>query len=158
MQIFLDSANYREIEYWLRQGVIDGVTTNPSIMLKDGAYDIEDCARRLCTLLGNHPVSVEVTTNEIATMLEQGRTFARWAPNIVVKIPVVNEYGESCLGVVHTLSSEGHSCQYHHHSLLQSSHSGRESGRYVREHFCRARGRRRKRPERRDSACAPVAR
>ncbi len=107
MQIFLDSANYREIEHWLREGVIDGVTTNPSIMLKDGVYDIEEGTRRLCALLGNRPVSVEVTTNDPAEMLEQARTFARWAPNVVVKIPVVNEYGDSCLGVIHRLSNEG---------------------------------------------------
>jgi transaldolase len=40
-------------------------------------------------------------------MLKQARVFARWAPNIVVKIPVVNEYGESCLGVIHALNQEG---------------------------------------------------
>ena len=107
MQFFLDSANYREIEHWLRQGVIDGVTTNPSIMLKDGVYDIEEGARRFCALLGSRPVSVEVTTNDHAEMLKQARVFARWAPNIVVKIPVVNEYGESCLGVIHALNQEG---------------------------------------------------
>ena len=107
MQLFLDSANYQEIEHWLRQGVIDGVTTNPSIMLKDGVYDIEEGARRICALLGSRPVSVEVTTNDHAEMLKQARVFARWAPNIVVKIPVVNEYGESCLGVIHALNQEG---------------------------------------------------
>ncbi len=107
MQFFLDSANYREIEHWLRQGVIDGVTTNPSIMLKDGVYDIEEGARRICALLGNRPVSVEVTTNDHTEMLKQGRAFARWAPNIVVKIPIVNEYGDSCLGVIHALNQEG---------------------------------------------------
>ncbi len=107
MQIFLDSANYREIEHWFQQGVIDGVTTNPSIMLKDGVYDIEECTQRLCALLGNRPVSVEVTTNDPAEMLRQGRTLAHLAPNAVAKIPVVNEDGESCLGVIHTLSCEG---------------------------------------------------
>ncbi len=107
MQIFIDSANYNEIERWLAEGVIDGVTTNPSIMLKDGMYDIEEGARRLCALLGTRPVSVEVTTNDLPEMLQQGRAFARWAPNVVVKIPVVNEDGESCLGVIHRLSSEG---------------------------------------------------
>ncbi len=107
MQIFLDSADYKEIEKWLDEGVVDGVTTNPSIMLKDGIYDIEEGARRLTALLGNRPVSVEVTTNDRTEMLQQARTFARWAPNVVVKIPVVNEHGGSCLGVVRTLSWEG---------------------------------------------------
>ena len=107
MQIFLDSANYQEIEHWLRQGVVDGLTTNPSIMFKDGVYDLEEGAKRLCKLLDGRPVSVEVTTNDHEEMLRQARTFAGWAQNVVVKIPIVNEHGESCLGVIHTLSSQG---------------------------------------------------
>ncbi len=107
MQVFLDSANYQEIEHWLRQGVVDGVTTNPSIMFKDGVYDLEEGVRHLCSLLGDRPVSVEVTSNDAQEMLAQARTFAGWARNVVVKIPIVNEYGESSLGVVHELSCEG---------------------------------------------------
>ena len=107
MKIFIDSADCREIDKWIRQGVVDGVTTNPSIMFKDGVYDIEEGARRISALLGERPLSVEVTTNEPAEMIRQGRTLASWAPNIAVKIPIVNEDGESCLGVISTLSSEG---------------------------------------------------
>src|SRR5713101_4452632 len=107
MRVFVDSADQKQIEHWLAQGVVDGVTTNPSIMFKDGATDLEECARRLATLLGERPLSVEVTSNDCETMVEQARTFATWASNIVVKIPIVNEYGESCLGVMHRLSQEG---------------------------------------------------
>jgi transaldolase len=107
MQIFLDSADSKEIEKWLQQGVIDGLTTNPSIMFKDAVYDIEDGARRLCSLLGDRPVSVEVTTNSPKEMVGQARAFAQWAPNIVVKIPVINENGDSCLGVMSALSRDG---------------------------------------------------
>jgi transaldolase len=107
MRVFVDSANQEEIENWLDQGVVDGVTTNPSIMFKDGATDLEGCARRLAELLGERPLSVEVTTNDRELMVEQARTFATWARNIVVKIPIVNEFGESCLGVMHRLSQEG---------------------------------------------------
>jgi len=107
MQIFVDSANKQEIEKWLQQGIVDGLTTNPSIMLKDGVYDIEEGARSLCGLLGDRPVSVEVTTNDRKEMVEQARTFARWAQNVVVKIPVINENGESCLGVISALNREG---------------------------------------------------
>ena len=107
MQIFVDSANLQEIEHWLRQGVVDGVTTNPSIMLKDGVYDIEERARDLCQLLQKRPLSVEVTTNDPAEMLEQAHVFAGWAPNIVVKIPVITQEGESCLEVVNTLTDAG---------------------------------------------------
>ncbi|HVB56417.1 MAG TPA: transaldolase family protein [Candidatus Acidoferrales bacterium] len=107
MKIFMDSGDSREVEKWLQQGVVDGVTTNPSIMLKEGIYDMEDGARRLCALLGDRPVSVEVTTNDQEDMIRQGRVFASWAPNVVVKIPVVNEFGESCLGVISALTHEG---------------------------------------------------
>ncbi len=107
MRIFIDSADYREIEKWLRQGVVDGATTNPSIMLKDGVYDAEDGARRICSLLGHRPLSVEVTTNDHDEMLRQAQQFASWGENIVVKIPVVNEFGESCLGVIHALTRKG---------------------------------------------------
>jgi len=107
MRLFVDSADQRQIEHWLEQGVVDGVTTNPTIMFKDGATDLEECARRLAGLLGERPLSVEVTSNDCETMVEQGRTFATWARNIVVKIPIVNKHGESCLGVIHRLSQEG---------------------------------------------------
>jgi len=68
---------------------------------------LEECARRLAGLLGERPLSVEVTSNDPEVMIEQARTFATWARNIVVKIPIVNEHGESCLGVMHRLSQEG---------------------------------------------------
>jgi transaldolase len=107
MQVFVDSADQKQIAQWLEQGVVDGVTTNPSIMFKDGVAEIEEGARRLAAMLGDLPLSVEVTTNDRVVMLEEARQFASWARNIVVKIPVVNEYGESCLGVIHRLSQEG---------------------------------------------------
>jgi transaldolase len=106
MHVFVDSADEKQIKHWLQQGIVDGVTTNPSIMFKDGVMDLRDGALRLARLIGNRPLSVEVTTNDLEGMLEQGREFATWAPNIVVKIPVVNEDGESCLGVIHALSAE----------------------------------------------------
>ncbi len=107
MQIFIDSANPNDIRKWMGQGVVDGATTNPSIMLKDGMHDLEEGARELSTVLGNLPLSVEVTTNDPGKMIDQAREFASWSPNIVVKIPIINESGASCLGVIHTLTGEG---------------------------------------------------
>lgn len=106
MKIFLDSANAREIAHWLSEGVIDGVTTNPSIMLKDGIYDIEEGSRQLANQLADKPLSVEVTTNDPQEMIRQAREFSRWNPNIVVKVPIINEFGESCLAVISKLGSE----------------------------------------------------
>jgi transaldolase len=106
MRIFLDSADLAEIQNWLGQGVIDGVTTNPTVMLKDSVYDVQQGVRRISAVLGKHPISVEVTTNDLKKMLDQAHAFSSWGPNIVVKIPVVNESGESCLGVMNTLARE----------------------------------------------------
>lgn len=107
MKIFLDSASIREIETWLGEGVVDGVTTNPTIMFKDRVYDLEEGARHIASIIGDRPLSVEVTSNDRAGMLAQARDFFRWAPNIVVKIPIINEFGESSLGVINTLKAEG---------------------------------------------------
>lgn len=107
MEIFIDSANLDEIRRWLEYGVVDGVTTNPSVMLKDEGYDMGKRAKEIAELIYPRPVSVEVTTNHCEQMIDEARGLASWAPNIVVKIPVINEYGEPCLGVVKALVEEG---------------------------------------------------
>lgn len=107
MLIFLDSSNLDDIRYWLDQGVLDGVTTNPSILLKEGGIDIEAAARSVAKLIDPRPLSVEVVTNQPEEMIRQGRKFAAWGKNIVVKIPVINEEGKPCLNAVRTLVSEG---------------------------------------------------
>ena len=107
MEIFVDSASVSEIERWLNMGIADGVTTNPSIMLKDGIYDMEKGAKGIAALINPRPVSVEVTTNDLEEMITQARKFASWAPNIVIKIPQETQDGLPCYGVVHQLESEG---------------------------------------------------
>lgn len=107
MEIFLDTSNQDEIRYWLQQGILDGVTTNPSILFKEGGFDMEAAAKGVAKLIFPRPLSVEVTSNDQAEMLRQGRRFAAWAENIVVKIPVINEQGKPCLDVVKELTSSG---------------------------------------------------
>ncbi|OGO03263.1 MAG: hypothetical protein A2Y72_01020 [Chloroflexi bacterium RBG_13_53_26] len=107
MEIFIDSADLAEIKRWLDQGVIDGVTTNPSIMLKDRVFNLKKGAQTIASLVEPRPVSVEVTTNSLDEMMAQAREFAGWSPNIVVKIPVINQDGVPCFGVVRALTSEG---------------------------------------------------
>ena len=107
MEIFIDSASTAEMEKWLRTGVLDGVTTNPSIMLRDGVYDMEAGAKEIAALLSPRPVSVEVTTNELGEMITQARKLASWASNIVVKIPQINQDGIPCYGVIKQLEDEG---------------------------------------------------
>jgi transaldolase len=107
MEIFLDSANLNEIQKWIDMGVIDGVTTNPSIMLKDGAYNIERRAKEIADLIFPHPLSVEVTSNDLSVMSSQAKTFESWAQNIVIKIPQINQDGVPCYSVMKQLEEDG---------------------------------------------------
>jgi transaldolase len=107
MQIFIDSANIGEIAMWFKMGVIDGVTTNPSIMLKDGVYDVETGAREIAALIDPLPLFIEVTTNDPDDMLSQAQVFTSWAANIVVKIPYITYEGTPCYGVISQLETSG---------------------------------------------------
>jgi transaldolase len=107
MEIFIDSASIDNIEKWLEMGVIDGVTTNPSIMYNDGVYDAEAGVKSIATLIHPRPLSVEVTTNDLGEMVTQAEKFASWAPNIVIKIPQITQDGIPCYGVINHLESEG---------------------------------------------------
>jgi len=86
MKIFLDSAEIEEIRSAARWGVLDGVTTNPSLFAKvGGSYD--DVLKKICGITPG-PVSAEVVAEDVEGMLREGRHFARLAPNIVVKVPM----------------------------------------------------------------------
>ena len=106
MKIFLDTADIVEIRKWLDMGVIDGVTTNPSIMLKDRILDTETGVKEITALVAPLPMSVEVTTNDPDEMLVQARGFASWAPNVVVKIPHITADGIPCYGIIKVLEAE----------------------------------------------------
>jgi transaldolase len=107
MEIYIDSASITKIRKWLDMGIVDGVTTNPSIMFSDGVYDAEDGARKIAALIDPRPLSVEVTTNDLGKMLDQAHIFASWAPNIVVKIPQETQEGVPCYGVIRQLEKDG---------------------------------------------------
>ncbi len=107
MKIFADTADLKEIRSWLDFGVIDGVTTNPSIMLAGGVYDLRRGAQEIAALLGDKPLSVEVVSDDTDEMRRQALEMAEWAPNIVVKIPVITTQGEPCLGVIANLKRAG---------------------------------------------------
>jgi len=89
MKIFLDTAEIDEIRIAARWGVLDGVTTNPSLFAKvGGSYD--DLLREICKITPG-PVSAEVVAEDVEGMLREGRAFAKLAPNIVVKVPMSEE-------------------------------------------------------------------
>jgi transaldolase len=105
VEIYLDTAKAEIIKQWLNSGVIDGVTTNPSIMYKDGITNIKANLSAIAQMLGNRPLSVEVTSADPREVLSQARTYASWAENIVVKIPIIDDKGNHSLDLIHELES-----------------------------------------------------
>jgi len=96
MKIFLDTAEIEEIRSAAHWGVLDGVTTNPSLFSKvGGSYD--DVLMEICEITPG-PVSAEVVAGDSAGMLREGRHFAKIAPNIVVKVPMSEEGLEAIAG------------------------------------------------------------
>ena len=90
MKIFLDTADIDEIRVAARWGVLDGVTTNPTLFSKVKGATYDSVLQDICKLTSG-PVSAEVVAPDVDGMLEEGRRFAKLAPNIVVKIPMSEE-------------------------------------------------------------------
>jgi len=109
MPIFLDTSNIEEIEKYHRMGIIRGVTTNPTIMLKDGVIGmkgIEARSKEIASLIAPLPLSVEVTATDRAKVIEQAKTFVAWADNINVKVTVHGPQGElENMEIVHELET-----------------------------------------------------
>jgi transaldolase len=101
MQIFLDTANVQEIRELCALGVVDGVTTNPSIVAREGRPFREVVAEILQIVDG--PISLEVVSTEASGMLDEARELAKLHKNVVVKIPLIAEG----LKAVRQLSQEG---------------------------------------------------
>src|SRR5947199_6096823 len=85
MKLFLDTAVYEEIEEAVGWGVIDGVTTNPTLIAKAG-HDHEEQVKRICQIIGN--VSAEVVSEKRDDMIVEGRRLASWHRNVIVKVPM----------------------------------------------------------------------
>ncbi|MEO6391828.1 MAG: fructose-6-phosphate aldolase [Pyrinomonadaceae bacterium] len=87
MKFFIDTANLDEIREATELGMVDGVTTNPSLVAKEGKVDFKEHIAAICAIVPG-PVSAEVTSLELDGMLREGREYAKIAPNVVVKCPL----------------------------------------------------------------------
>ncbi|HEX9463722.1 MAG TPA: fructose-6-phosphate aldolase [Alphaproteobacteria bacterium] len=101
MKFFIDTADVAEIRDLAATGLVDGVTTNPSLVAKSGRKFL-DVVREICELVAG-PVSAEVTALDHATMLKEGRLLAKLAKNVTVKVPLTPDGLKTCKA----LSSEG---------------------------------------------------
>lgn len=101
MKYFLDTANVDEIRRLNALGIVDGVTTNPTIISREGR-NFEEVIREICSIVDG-PVSAEVTGLTRNEMVEEARSISKWADNVIIKVPMTEEG----LAAVHILSKEG---------------------------------------------------
>ena len=101
MKLFADTGNLKELEPLASLGILDGVTTNPSLMAKEGG-DPRQILKQICTLVKG-PVSAEVVATDAAGMIREGRELSAIDEHIVVKVPFTKEGVKACK----TLASEG---------------------------------------------------
>ena len=99
MKFFLDTANVDEIRQAVELGVLDGVTTNPTLAAKE-KKSFRELILEICALLPNGVVNAEVVSTDTAGMLREAHEIAAWHPNIVVKIPMTRD-GVRALSVLH---------------------------------------------------------
>jgi len=102
MKLFLDTADIDEIRTVARWGVLDGVTTNPSLFARTSGKTYDEVLAEICTITDG-PVSAEVVADDVDGMLKEGRHFAKIADNIVVKVPM----SETGLEAISRFAAEG---------------------------------------------------
>ena len=101
MKIFIDTGNIKEIEKLVPLGIIDGITTNPSLLAKESG-DYKEILKKICQIVQG-PTSAEVVETEAEAMIKQGRDLAKIDPWIVVKVPLTRDGIKACKA----LSSDG---------------------------------------------------
>ena len=101
MKLFIDSGNLKDIESLVALGIIDGVTTNPSLLAKEPG-DYKDNLKKICGIVQG-PTSAEVTETEAQAMIRQGRDLSKIDAHIVVKVPLTRDGIKACKA----LSGEG---------------------------------------------------
>ncbi len=106
-KIFCDSADYKTIKYFNKKSIVDGFTTNPSLMRLSGAKNYKDYSLKILKVCKKKPISFEVFADNSKEMLKQAYKINTWGNNVYVKIPVVNSKGIFMGPVIKELSHKG---------------------------------------------------
>ncbi len=106
-KIFCDIADYKTIIYYNNKSIVDGFTTNPSLMRLAGAKNYKDYSLKILNICKKKPISFEVFADNPKEMLKQAYQISTWGKNVYVKIPVVNSKGIFTGSVIKELSDKG---------------------------------------------------
>ena len=106
-KIFCDIADFETIKFFNKKSIVDGFTTNPSLMRKAGAKDYKKYSLKILKVCKKKPISFEVFADNPSEMLRQAYKINKWGKNVYVKIPVVNSKGLFMGAVIKELSNKG---------------------------------------------------
>jgi len=106
-KIFCDSADYKIIKFYNNKNIVDGFTTNPSLMRLAGAKNYKNYSSKILKICKKKPISFEVFADTPKEMLQQAYKINKWGRNVYVKIPVVNSKGIFMGSVIRELSNKG---------------------------------------------------
>lgn len=107
IKLFADGADIGEMYELYKNGIIDGITTNPTLMKKAGVKNYEQFAKSVLKLIPDMPISFEVFSDNLYYMEMQTRKIASWGDNVYVKIPVTNTEGVYTTSLIEKLSKDG---------------------------------------------------
>jgi transaldolase len=106
-KIFCDIADFETIKFFNKKSIVDGFTTNPSLMRQAGAKNYRDYSHKILKVCKKKPISFEVFADDPKEMLKQAYKINTWGKNVFVKIPVVNSKGLFMGSVIKELSDKG---------------------------------------------------
>ena len=106
-KIYCDSADYKVIKKYNKYNLVKGFTTNPSLMRLAGAKNYKDYSKKILKICKNKPISFEVFSDDLNSMINQAYLINSWGKNVYVKIPVVNSRGKFTGKVIKELSNQG---------------------------------------------------
>ncbi len=106
-KIFCDIADLKTIKFFNKKNIVDGFTTNPSLMRKAGAKDYKNYSMKILKICKKKPISFEVFADSKKEMLKQAYKINKWGKNVYVKIPVINSKGLFMGPIIKELSDKG---------------------------------------------------
>ena len=106
-KIFCDIADFKTIKFFNKKSIVDGFTTNPSLMRQAGAKNYKDYSIKILKVCKKKPISFEVFADDAREILKQAYKINTWGKNVYVKIPVVNSKGSFMGSVIKELSNKG---------------------------------------------------
>ena len=105
-KIFCDIADIKSIKEYNKKNIVEGFTTNPSLMRKAGAKSYDKYSKQILKICSKKPISFEVFADDDRSMIKQGTKISKWGKNVYVKVPVVNSKNQFTGKVIRALNSQ----------------------------------------------------